>query len=262
MILMVQDYLSKTVPKLPNFFATRTTVRYEEGRENNEQTGTRRIGYEPLHLVDTSQVTVLYRNGAEARDAVTKKRGKGKDKGLEDSGSFGPILGLVAEAIPAPGGLKWSRWELGAGGHRAVFRYAILEPKSRFLVTYCCLPDGLGDNAFRNLSGYHGEIAIDPATGAILRLTVRGDLKPDMPMVRADTLVEYSPVQIGGETYICPVRSISITRWRTVTLLPGLAGEFRTFGPLATSLNEVSFGDYHIFRSQVRILTGDDPPPQ
>lgn len=262
MIILVQDYLSKTVPKLPNFFATRTTLRYEEGRENDEQTRTRRVGNEPLHLVDSSQAMVLYRNGAEARDSETKKRGKGKDKGLVDSGSFGPILGLVAEAIPAPGGLTWSRWERSAGGLRAVFRYAVAEPKSRFLVTYCCLPDGLGDNVFRNLSGYRGEIAIDPASGAILRLTVRGDLKPDMPMVRADTLVEYSPVQIGGETYICPLRSISITRWRTVKLLPGLAGEFRTFGPLATSLNEVSFSDYHVFRSQLRVLTGDDPTPQ
>jgi hypothetical protein len=70
------------------------------------------------------------------------------------------------------------------------------------------------------LAGHHGEITIDPATGAILRLYIEADLEPNLPMTRASTLVEYGTVDIGGKPYICPLKSISISRSRTVKILP------------------------------------------
>jgi hypothetical protein len=80
-----------------------------------------------------------------------------------------------------------------------------------------------------------------------------------MPLLRSDTLVEYGPVLIGGRTYICPVKSISISRSRTIKILTGLPGEFRAFGPFATFMNEVSFGEYHVFRGEPRILPDYSP---
>jgi hypothetical protein len=140
----------------------------------------------------------------------------------------------------------------------AVFRYAVSQERSRFEISYCCLPDGDGTETFKMHAGHHGEFAIDPATGAILRISVEADLTPTLPMTRASTMVEYGPVDIGGKTYICPVKSISISKYRTVKVLYGLPGEFGTFGPFATSLNDVSFTDYHVFRSQTRIVTDFD----
>jgi hypothetical protein len=112
------------------------------------------------------------------------------------------------------------------------------------------------------LAGHHGEIAIDPASGAILRLVVEADLKPNRPMIQASTLVNYGPVDIGGKTYICPLKSIALTRYRTAKIYSGLPGTFSTFGPYASSLNDVTFSDYHAFRSQARILPDDDPAVQ
>jgi hypothetical protein len=80
----------------------------------------------------------------------------------------------------------------------------------------CCLPDGDGTSAFEQNAGYHGEIAIDPLSGAILRLELVADLKSSTPLVRSDIMIEYGPAEIGGKTYICPVRSVSISRGKSV----------------------------------------------
>ena len=263
-LALAADYLSQTFPKLPNLFATRTTVRYQEIPEHYDESGRHRIAYQPLQRIDTSKATVLYRNGTEVVDPLSSKSKLNAEQkaGLIDRGSFGPILGAVTDAISTPGSLIWNRWEHKAGGRIAVFRYAVREQKSRFQVAYCCLPTGYGGSEFRMLIGHHGEIAIDPATGAILRVVVEADLKPNLPMMQASTLVDYGPVDIGGKTYICPVKSISLTRYRTVKTFSGLPGEFSTFGPYASSLNDVTFSDYHAFRSQARILPGFDPTVQ
>jgi hypothetical protein len=256
------DYLGKTIPKLPNLFATRTTLRYEEEPEHYDQTGHKRIGYEPMHLTDNSKATVFYRDGKEVVEAAAKKRSgpRPQDRYLETHGTFGPILGMVIlDAVAAQNHWAWTRWERSAGTTRAVFRYAIPEEKSHYRVEYCCMPETDGITIFRNVTGYHGEIAIDPASGAILRMEITAELKPSMPIHMSQTLVEYGPVQIGGSTYICPVRSVSVSRGRTLRRVSELGQDFITFGPYATTLNDVTFGNYHVFRSDARILTGLDP---
>jgi hypothetical protein len=181
--------------------------------------------------------------------------------GLITEGTFGPILGAVYDAITIPGALTWSRWEQDGGEPRAVFRYAIHQGRSRFQVGYCCRLDGAGTTAFQMLTGYHGEIAIDPGSGAILRLTLESDLPPTLPLIRSDVMVEYGPVVIGGKSYICPVKSVSISRSRTIGILTGLSNSFRTFGPYSTMLNDVTFDHYHIFRSEARVLSDYQPGP-
>ena len=134
------------------------------------------------------------------------------------------------------------------------------------LPEFCCVPGNGGTQVFRQLSAYHGEIAVDPTDGSILRLVVAADLKRSDPIVRSDILVEYGGVEIGGEIYICPVKSISISR---APALPPNAYEMaryrgelveqgkQTLERLQTSLNEVVFEQYHLFGSDARVLTGD-----
>ena len=91
--------------------------------------------------------------------------------------------------------------------------------ESLYPIRGCCLPGGDGTNGFEVLSGYHGEIAIDPSSGAILRLEVEADVGAFAPVARSGIMVAYVPVEIGGKTFICPVRSVSIMRMRSVTTL-------------------------------------------
>jgi len=263
MISLADDYLNEAIPKLPNFFATRTTVRYEETPAHGE--GDSGADYQPLHMVDSSKATVLYRRGQEVIDAGAPKHSKPKEEEryLTTYGTFGPILGAAMDAIVASSDFRWSRWEQGAGGPQAVFRYVIPTEKSHFRVGYCCLPDGDGTISFQKIPGYHGEITIDPLTGAILRLAMQADLNPDLPLVRSDILVNYGPVEIGGKTYICPVKNVAIWRSRTVSFLALTEwGEsFRSYGPFATMLSHMDFDDYHLFRAESHVLT-DVPVPE
>jgi hypothetical protein len=159
-------------------------------------------------------------------------------------------------AIALPGSMTWSRWEQGADGRRAVFRYVVPENKSMIDVNGCCLPDGDGETHFKILPAYHGEIAIDPVSGAILRLQVQADLQGFVPVNRSDMMVAYGPVEIGGRTYILPLRSVNIWRGRSEPLLKEWNVGFQTWGPYETRVNNFTFDQYHMFRGESRILPG------
>ena len=149
--------------------------------------------------------------------------------------------------------------------------------KSSYDTAGCCLPDGDGTNPFQKRAGYHGEIAIDPATGALLRLELIFDLKSTTPLIQSEVMIEYGRVEIGGKSYICPVRSVSISRGRSVAVLSETLKDqqmaarsqaaawresFRTYGPYATMLNDITFDSFHMFRADSHMLPGFNPPSE
>jgi VWFA-related protein len=260
MLGLTVAYVSKTIPRLPNFFATRETARFEDTPQL--QKGDFFIPYQPIHRIGASSVTVLYRNGQEAIDTGSNKKPPPMTEGLTTQGVFGPILATVL-LDAAQSKLGWSRWEQGPSGTRAVFSYAVPKEKSRYEVSYCCVAAQAATNAanvhpFRRIVGYHGEMTLDPATGTILRLIVEADMKPTDPVVKAAIMVEYGPVEIGGKTYFCPVKSVSSALAQTVQLDPdykfALANQLQ---PLKNSLSDVAFEDYHVFRAEARVLAAD-----
>ena len=259
MLAHVIDYLNETVPRLPDFFARRTTHFYGEPPQKDDETWKTATGNRTLQPANTSVGTVLYRNGSEQVDAEKLRVKLHKDEdSMNTKGIFGPILSTVL-LDAARSELTWSRWDEGPEGKRAVFRFVVPKEKSNYSVSFCCLTDMEAASGFEQLTGYHGEMTIDPASGAILRLAVQADLKPRSPLMRADILVEYGPVAISGQTYLCPLRSVAITRKRTVIALHEWGETLRVFGPFITLLSEATFDDYHKFGSESRILPGFTP---
>ena len=263
MIASTAKYLKETIPKLPDYFARRTTVRFDETPQYEDWLI--HIRYQPLHVAETSRATVAYSHGHEV---VESGRAHHDDHSSDQRylityGTFGPLLGPVLDAIVRfPGDLTWSRWELDNIGRRlAIFRYVVPADRSTYYVGGCCLPDGDGKSTFQKPSGYQGEIAIDPDNGSLLRLELKQDVKWYPPIDRSDIMVTYGPVDIGGKTYICPVRSVSISRERSVITLTEWDESFKTYGPYATMLNDMNFDQYHIFRSSSRLLPGFNPEP-
>ncbi|MGB7190647.1 MAG: VWA domain-containing protein [Acidobacteriaceae bacterium] len=259
-ISLTTGYLDKTIPRLPDFYATRTSVHYQETFQYGGSYA--KTDYRPLHVVHKSKTTVLYRGGHEVVDS---KRTKSTAQAHDDRyfityGTFGPLLVVIAHAIAS--GLIWDRWEQGPAGKIAVFRYRVPEKESLYLTGGCCLPDGDGTSFFEKLTAYHGEIAIDPATGAILRIELEADVNGFVPLGRSDIMVAYGPVKMGGETYICPVRSVSIWRARQVIPLREWDESFRTWGPYASMMNEFTFNKYHMFRAESRVLAGFSRTPE
>ena len=252
MLSLTSEYLTTTMRKLPDFFAQRVMVRYQETPMYLE--GETSINYQPLHVTDTSTTTVRYHNGFEITD-TKPPRHKPNDPELVTYGVFGPALISVLDAMNKNGGLAWIRWEQGNAARMAVFRYTIPVDKSVYHGWLCCLPDGDGAQTYQRSTGYHVDIGIDPVSGAILRLQLEVDLKSTTPMSRSGIMIEYGPVQIGGKTYICPLRSVSIMRARSVQTLHLWDLSFRLYGPYAAMLNDFTFDRYHLFRSESHMLT-------
>jgi hypothetical protein len=251
---MALDYASRTIPRLPNFFATRDTVRFQDMPSQPPRGPTDTIKYEPLHPVGAATATVLYRDGQEFVDAGGKqhKSFDPSDFELSTTGEFGPVLG-TALADSALTGVTWSHWEQAPAGTMAVFRYAVSREASHYTVGF---PSPTHETRF--LSAYHGEIGIDPADGSILRITMVADLKPSDPGTKAGMLVEYGPVEIGGGTYVCPAKSVALSQvWMVRIESNSMRGEHSSRVALQTRVNDLAFRDYHLFRGDVRILSGD-----
>jgi hypothetical protein len=260
----VIDYVSKTIHDLPNFMATRTTLHFEESmRQTDEQSrslgsdyamrsmGTLGLPMEslnnlPLHLTGKSSTAVTYRHGEEVQSASSDKR---HVLGLTTRGEFGPILSVVlSDAIRSS--ITWGYWQQTAAGKIAVFRYTVPAGKSHYLVGFHS-----GYAPAQSYPAYHGEIAIDPATGSILRLSILSEATPPSPMVGTGILVEYGPVAIGNRTSICPLRSVAISK---MPILPDLQMVPTDSTPLQMRLNDAAFTHYHLFHAEARILSAEE----
>jgi hypothetical protein len=256
MLSLTRNYVVKTILKLPNFFATRETVNFE-GAPAKAQSGTLPSSkFEQLHETSHSSVTVLYRDNKET---IAKDKGHGVSaKQMRTMGEFGPILVTVLNDA-ARGSVTWSHWEQGATGMMAVFHFEVSEQASHYLVGFSSVEAG-----DKHDPAYHGAIAIDPADGSIMRVTVVAEMKLGDPIEIADMLVEYGPVEIGGIIYICPVKSVAYSLVHMVVF----DRDFNTGAVLSSSLgvprdylNEVLFTQYHLFRAETRILTGNGEEP-
>ena len=254
---LVVHYATKSFHELPNFFAARETTRFEDRPQGI-------YGYIPLHYVAKSSKNVVFRDGQEMVETAAGKSVKSElaDQGLISWGEFGPILSTVL-LDAAQSKLAWSHWEQGASGPMAVFGYEVPDPKSHYWVQYCCKRETgaylVAPEIVREKAGYQGEIAVDPATGAILRVTVDAEIPLNENLTRAATMVEYGEVEIGGKNYICPRRSVALTLMRYGHATPG-AHSILDHDPLKTYVNDVAFEQYHRLGAESRILgeNGED----
>jgi hypothetical protein len=210
MLALAVDYVTKTMNQLPNLYATRLTSSFVrllwDGR--------------PMRPAGTFRATILYRDGKERLHAGFLRSAAA---GLITSGEFGPVL---ADALVdgAHGNLTWNRWEQGAEGPEAVYRYSVTAERSHYVVD-------------RSPAAYDGEVAIDPNEGTILRLVFRANLEPPNPLLGGEVLVEYGPVEMGGKTYICPLRSVALSHDTQIEWL-----------------NDVVFEEYHLYRASTRLI--------
>lgn len=265
------DFAEATLHQLPNLFAQRDTIQFEDTPPALQATGNSQSGnlsaYEPMHQVSQSAVTVLYRKGREVVQNGTKQQTgpATAPKGMITYGEFGPILSVLYGDLPK-GNLRWGHWEQGATGLDAVFLFNVLKADSHYLVRFCCV----SGTVFQQFPAYHGELTIDPSKGTILRVTLIADMTRNDPITQSELLVKYAPVELGGKKYFCPVKSISVSRApiqevqrvQSAPLSNGITfdhirGEL-TDAPLQTMLNETSFDQYHLFRGEVKVLTNSN----
>ncbi len=272
-------FIERSNRQMPNFIATRTIARFEDwpkGLEIGHTVPARTI---PLEFEGETDAIITYQNGREivAADKTAPKHGKpatsqrqtAGGQGLFTWGLFGSMLTtVIVDASRSE--LSWSHWEQSEPERLAVFRFAVPMDKSTYQVKFCCVPMAGGFlSVFDRRSAYHGELAMNAADGAIVRITLMADLDqgdletlfPEaaegQPLSRANLAVEYGPVEIGGKIYTCPVKAVALSMARTL-LTNKKAGP--RLGPTRTYLDDIRFTGYHVFRSESRIV--GNPAPQ
>jgi VWFA-related protein len=268
MISRTVNYLKEVIPKLPDFFATRTTTEYEQPSPQKADTWKTALADQSLRQAVIEKATLRYRSGHEEQDTEKRKASQSaRKRDLNLVGVFSPVLGAVlGDATRGDSILTWGHWEQGERGRVAIFRYVVRTENPHYNVMYCCL---MGGRTFLTSPRYLGELTIDPGTGAILRLTMLAELgwilepnlNPVLPAKEAAAMIEYGPVEIGGKEYICPHRSVVIMRVRTVTPVTVWGETFEIYAPYETRLNDIVYTDYHKFGAEARMLPGFDVVP-
>lgn len=270
MLSLAVEYVTTMIAQWPNFTATRQTTRFEgtatvipgelqdmffsldSGRApsaaNWECPGQPKIGHERLSVIDRSNVTVVNRDGHELH-ALGERGGEFEcpENAVSTTEEFGKVLAWVPKIV-AHGNLTWSHWEADPGGLLAVFRYATI-------VSHRSMPVEI-----------HGEIAINPANGSILRLAETRHWTKREPaseagaaydaVVEYGSAVDYGPVNLGGTVYLCPVKRVAVYHTPILRPLGSNAHDdqlYRKFGlsesPLQEYLNDVSFTQYRLYGS-------------
>jgi hypothetical protein len=264
-ISLAITYINTTMPMLPDFFATRKTVQYHEPLPKPGQTWKTAGPDQSLLEGETATANLQFRDGKEREEHESVKGNGGlfnaslnsDNEQLKTVGTFGPILAAIMTAATMRGSeLEWSRWEKGEDGRLAVFRYRVPQETQYFYAAFCCLARDFEETPFRKSTPFHGEIAMDPSSGAILRLTIQADLEWRLPLDQSDVVVEYRPEVKDTKTFICPSRSVSISRHRRTMILDEWGELLKVYAPFETLLNEMRFEKYRIFGTTTTILPG------
>jgi VWFA-related protein len=256
-VALAASYVAHAIPQLPHFYAARTVTHFESAPDDSHQSPP-----DPgdIHAIRITHDLVQYLDGKEVIESGTVKASKAlsvPNQGLSSWGVFGPILGIVV-LDAAQNRLAWSRWEQGPQGSVAVFRYSVPTSASHYQVRYCCVVSAyqIRSEPIQQMSGYHGEISVDPATGTIERITLQADLDSGSPITQADLAVEYVPVVLGGIIFVAPSRSVSISHSRSLRTVQSSDGRhWPAMGPMQTLLNDCQFGSYHLFHTETHVLT-------
>ena len=264
---MGRRFALETLPRLPNLIATRTTYSFDDGpRQVKKDWWPVKAG---LHLVDIAKTEVNVRNELESIAAGTLP-GSRRPNGLTTWGAFGSAL-LMVQNDSTKGTTTWSHWEQFPAGPVAVFNYSVPQSASHYeiavpaeKITHIDVADrdlegafnptagyilsGTGNNGMAHARpGYHGSLWIDPASGTILRITFIAEIQGNSNLDRAATRVEYGPVEIGGKSFVGPIRSFVFSDAPTNPTTD-------LNGGITERLNENLFTNYHQFAATSRIV--------
>jgi hypothetical protein len=190
----MRAYANTYTENLPNYLCVQSIERYVsfDGGEN-------------YRFEDKIFSKLSYNNGQEHYKVYlvnNKMVDTDLDKlgGARSSGEFGSLMkSLFDKKSQAEFG--WDHWARLYGNVVAVFNYFIDSGHSDYYLDY-------ENGAQRIVTAYRGLIYAEPNTGVIRRITFEAvDIPPGFPIRKADTILDYGDQNIGGNTYILPLRA-------------------------------------------------------
>ncbi len=139
MLELARGYVVETMPRLPNFFATRTVTRFDDAPyAPHPGDYPIRAG---LHPVGTASHSVTFRDGKEAVDTPAAADASARPSlGLYSFGEFGPVLARTFTDL-VNGKIQFSHWEQTPLGIAAVYKFEVPKGGSHYQVHFCCTVD-------------------------------------------------------------------------------------------------------------------------
>jgi hypothetical protein len=258
MLELAADYAKTAFAKLPDFDAARETTRLEDAPMEEQGAAWRRNPLsmmngrgepKPLHAVGTATAAVTFRDGKEMREDAGEKNGAESvaPMALAPNEEFWTLMGVVI-GDAARGQVAWSHWEQTAGDPAAVLHYAVPQDLSSLKVYV-----GAGAKIEDVTVAYHGEIAIDPATGGILRVSAVAEMPGMYEGTETATLVDYATVTLGDRTCLCPVHGVAFSKGPVAAAAHGAEN-----APAAvqTQVSDVVFAQYRLAEPAAKTAAG------
>lgn len=217
--------------EVPDFLCTESIARSEANTKTPERWKQLDTLEEDLGFVGGREThTLLKVNGKPARVSHEDLEGMRSDGLLQfvmvPSWIFGSQVATRFD---------WVRWETRDGRRVAVFAFQV--------------PPSISTHPLVNqlqsfLVGYHGLIYADPGSGDMVRLEAHMDAPKDFPFQEDAFEIDYGPVDIAGQPFLLPVKSVGWVRE----------------GKLLTR-NEIEFGAYRKYGTDATVTFGDVGKP-
>ncbi len=245
MLSASRSYVLRELSHLPNFVAMQTTTRFDNSPATLKYYQAQ-ADHEGFHRVGTVQRQITFREGREVVDTTNGvPAAKQKESRLDSRGEFGTEAAVVLMDLEE-GSTLFDHWEQTMGGPAAVYRFSVPREFSHYEVSDQCQEH----TSFHDTPGYHGELAIDPRTGAILRMMLEADSRSNDPVSHVASVVEYGPIVLGNQRSFCPLRSLTFM----VEEANGCAhGRQKLEKPVAM-INQTIFSNYHRFGTSATMI--------
>jgi hypothetical protein len=232
----VTDYARNYVKQLPDFLCTQVTRRFFDPS-----------GLEFWQKMDTITEKLSYAEKKESYQVVlvndTPQTGMTHEQlgGTTSSGEFGTLIRDLFDPS-ARAEFAWERWGTIRKRRQHVYRYRVLQPNSKYSITWSSGPNSTPQTI---IAGYSGYIYADADNNLITRMTLRAeDIPPEYPIQKVDQVLDYDFTKIGESDYLLPLKSVVKSR----------AGKILT-------KNELEFHNYRKFGTESVITFTPEPLP-
>lgn len=194
----VREYVANYDNSLPDFICLEIEQRYlapnHGGRNGNEPS---------FRLMDTITSKITYFHHEEKKETILNgsrpvTTDYEKLGGATSRGDFETALRMLFD----PGTqarFEWARWATLRGRLTMVFSYSVSRDRSQYRI-------GTGENKVERITAYSGEVFVDAEEPhKVTRLTSKAEEIPvDFPVQRAETVLDYKYVDIGGQNFLLP----------------------------------------------------------
>lgn len=225
----LREYSLNYDKSLPDFLCTQVTRRFYDpsGLEYwiSADTITAKLSY----FQRKEEKKVLFVNN-QYKDIDWEKLG-----GASSTGEFGDMLREIFER-DTEATFQWERWGTLRKKRTHVIRYNVRQSHSKWAIVY--------EKSMTIRPAYTGLVYADASNGMIMRVTLEAlDMPASFPVQVAKNLLDYDYTEIGGSTFLLPLRAE--VRMREGRLL---------------IRNDIEFRNYRKFGADTSI-TFDTPDP-